>query len=116
MVADASEDAFGPYYTQIMPLLLNVLVVNGSGANGAGHGQQGGANGGQAWVTNRGLGWMENTAGRRLRCKAMECCGLIAIAVGKEVFRADSGRMVELLTDIQREFFIPLYPRRYLIE
>lgn len=77
MVADASEGAFVPYYGQIMPLLLGVLTVDG--------------------------GWMENAGGRRLRCKAMECCGLIAIAVGSDVFRNDSRRMVDALSGIQGE-------------
>jgi len=39
----------------------------------------------------------------KLRTKAMECAGLIAIAVGKEVFRPDSGTLVELLIRIQSE-------------
>jgi hypothetical protein len=79
MVADASEAAFTPYYYQIMPLLLGVLSVEDGPE----------------------LGWLGTAGGRRLRCKAMECCGLVAIAVGYDVFRNDSARMAELLTGIQ---------------
>ena len=60
---------------------------------------------------------------RKLRAKAMECAGLIgmleislpvcctsliefsAIAVGREVFRADAGAFVELLIRIQSKNF-----------
>ncbi|KAN0109453.1 Armadillo-type fold [Russula decolorans] len=71
MVADASETTFAKHYTSIMPLLLNVL----RNANTSEY--------------------------RKLRAKAMECAGLIAIAVGREVFRADAGAFVELLIRIQ---------------
>ncbi|RXW25102.1 hypothetical protein EST38_g773 [Candolleomyces aberdarensis] len=72
MVADASEVTFGKHYPTIMPLLLNVL---------------------------------QNAEGKeyiKLRIKAMECAGLIAIAVGREVFRPDSNTLVELLIRIQK--------------
>ncbi|TFY78196.1 hypothetical protein EWM64_g5813 [Hericium alpestre] len=71
MVADASEATFAKHYSSIMPLLLNVL----RNANG--------------------------TEYRKLRAKAMECAGLIAIAVGRDVFRADSATLVELLIHLQ---------------
>ncbi|KAI0264225.1 ARM repeat-containing protein [Gloeopeniophorella convolvens] len=71
MVADASETTFAKHYTSIMPLLLNVL----RNANSPEY--------------------------RKLRVKAMECAGLIAIAVGRDVFRADAGAFVELLIRIQ---------------
>ncbi|KAI9441935.1 ARM repeat-containing protein [Lactarius indigo] len=71
MVADASETTFAKHYSSIMPLLLNVL----RNANTSEY--------------------------RKLRAKAMECAGLIAIAVGREVFRADAGAFVELLIRIQ---------------
>ncbi|KAA1478264.1 ARM repeat-containing protein [Dentipellis sp. KUC8613] len=71
MVADASEATFAKHYSSIMPLLLNVL----RNANG--------------------------TEYRKLRAKAMECAGLIAIAVGRDVFRGDSATLVELLVHLQ---------------
>ncbi|KAF9521782.1 armadillo-type protein [Crepidotus variabilis] len=72
MVADASEVTFGKHYPTIMPLLINVL------RNAEGEDYQ------------------------KLRVKAMECAGLIAIAVGPEVFRPDSQALVELLMRIQQ--------------
>ncbi|KAF8827569.1 hypothetical protein HHX47_DHR4000278 [Lentinula edodes] len=78
MVADASEATFAKYYPSIMPLLINVLR-NASGAEY-----------------------------RKLRLKAMECAGLIAIAVGREIFRPDSNTLVELLIRIQKS---PLDPQ-----
>ncbi|KZT18501.1 ARM repeat-containing protein [Neolentinus lepideus HHB14362 ss-1] len=71
MVADASEATFAKHYSSIMPLLLNVL---------------------------------QNAAGseyQKLRLKAMECAGLIAIAVGRDVFRPDSAVFIEQLMRIQ---------------
>ncbi|RDB16214.1 Importin subunit beta-3 [Hypsizygus marmoreus] len=72
MVADASEATFAKHYPSIMPLLLNVL----RNADGPDY--------------------------RKLRVKAMECAGLIAIAVGRDVFRPDSSTLVELLIRIQK--------------
>ncbi|KAG5641749.1 hypothetical protein DXG03_004294 [Asterophora parasitica] len=72
MVADASELTFAKYYSSIMPLLLNVL----RNADGSDY--------------------------RKLRVKAMECAGLIAIAVGRDVFRPDSNTVIELLIRIQK--------------
>ena len=72
MVADASEGDFGRHYKSIMPLLMNVLRNAGSAGE---H--------------------------RKLRWKAMECAGLIAIAVGRDTFRPDSGEFIELLMQIQ---------------
>ncbi|KAF6749808.1 armadillo-type protein [Ephemerocybe angulata] len=72
MVADASEATFAKHYPTIMPLLLSVL----RNADGVEY--------------------------QKLRIKAMECAGLIAIAVGKEVFRQDSNTLVELLIRIQK--------------
>ncbi|KAF5376326.1 hypothetical protein D9615_008446 [Tricholomella constricta] len=72
MVADASELTFVKHYSSIMPLLLNVL----RNADGPDY--------------------------RKLRVKAMECAGLIAIAVGRDVFRPDSNTLVELLIRIQK--------------
>ncbi|TFK45223.1 ARM repeat-containing protein [Heliocybe sulcata] len=71
MVADASEATFAKHYSSIMPLLLNIL---------------------------------QNAAGgeyNKLRSKAMECAGLIAIAVGRDVFRPDSTPFIEQLMRIQ---------------
>ncbi|TFK68992.1 ARM repeat-containing protein [Pluteus cervinus] len=72
MVADASEAPFAKHYASIMPLLLNVL----QNAEGPTH--------------------------NKLRAKAMECAGLIAIAVGRDVFRPDATKLVELLMRIQQ--------------
>ncbi|KAJ7906329.1 armadillo-type protein [Mycena leptocephala] len=72
MVADASETTFGKYYPSIMPLLMNVL----RNADGPEY--------------------------RKLRAKAMECAGLIAIAVGPEMFLPDSHTLVDLLMQIQK--------------
>ncbi|KAJ7827021.1 armadillo-type protein [Mycena olivaceomarginata] len=72
MVADASETTFGKYYPSIMPLLMNVL----RNADGPDY--------------------------RKLRAKAMECAGLIAIAVGPEMFLPDAHTLVDLLMRIQK--------------
>ncbi|THU84282.1 ARM repeat-containing protein [Dendrothele bispora CBS 962.96] len=72
MVADASETVFVKHYATIMPLLLNVL----RNADGPEY--------------------------RRMRVKAMECAGLIAIAVGRDTFRPDANTLVELLIRIQK--------------
>ncbi|KAK0240872.1 armadillo-type protein [Armillaria nabsnona] len=72
MVADASERTFGKHYAIIMPLLLNVLRN------------------------------ADSSEFKRMRNKAMECAGLIAIAVGPDTFRPDSGTLVELLIRIQK--------------
>ncbi|KAK7458738.1 importin subunit beta-3 [Stygiomarasmius scandens] len=72
MVADASETVFAKHYATIMPLLLNVL----RNADGPEY--------------------------RRMRVKAMECAGLIAIAVGRDTFRPDANTLVELLIRIQK--------------
>ncbi|TFK20034.1 ARM repeat-containing protein [Coprinopsis marcescibilis] len=71
MVADASEATFAKHYPTIMPLLLAVL----RNADGMEYG--------------------------KLRIKAMECAGLIAIAVGKDIFRPDSSSLIESLMRIQ---------------
>ncbi|KAI0919362.1 hypothetical protein AcV7_006120 [Taiwanofungus camphoratus] len=71
MVADASEATFAKHYSVIMPLLLNVL----QNANSPEY--------------------------RKLRVKAMECAGLIAIAVGRDIFRPDANAFVEHLMRIQ---------------
>ncbi|KAI0077247.1 ARM repeat-containing protein [Panus rudis PR-1116 ss-1] len=71
MVADASEATFAKHYSSIMPLLLNVL----QNANTPEY--------------------------RKLRMKAMECAGLIAIAVGSDVFRPDAAAFIENLMRIQ---------------
>jgi hypothetical protein len=71
MVADASEATFAKHYPAIMPLLLDVLRN------------------------------AEGVEYRKLRVKAMECAGLIAIAVGRDVFRADANTLVGLLMRIQ---------------
>jgi len=74
MVADASEITFGKHYSSIMPLLLSVLSTRDT----------------------------DGPDFKNLRVKAMECAGLIAIAVGPTVFRPDSNTLVELLIRIQK--------------
>ena len=76
MVADASESAFREYYSRIIPLLLNVLASDTGGG-------------------------LETENGRRLRCKAMECAGLIAIAVGRDIFKPESQQLIDSLSRIQ---------------
>ncbi|KAJ8507252.1 hypothetical protein ONZ45_g10362 [Pleurotus djamor] len=71
MVADASEQTFAKHYGSIMPLLLNIL----QNANGPEY--------------------------AKLRSKAMECAGLIAIAVGRQMFRPDATSLGESLIRIQ---------------
>lgn len=70
-VADSAEERFVKYYSNIMPLLMDVL-------------QQ---------ATNREY--------RLLRGKVMECASLIALAVGKEVFTPHSQEFVKLLVQAQ---------------
>ncbi|SJL13323.1 uncharacterized protein ARMOST_16763 [Armillaria ostoyae] len=77
MVADASERTFGKHYAIIMPLLLNVLRN------------------------------VDSSEFKRMWNKAMECAGQIAIAVGPDTFRPDSGTLVELLIRIQSAGFGP---------
>lgn len=72
MVADASETSFTKYYSTIMPLLLNVL----QNADGVEY--------------------------KKLRIKAMECAGLIAIAVGRDMFRPDANSFAECLIRLQK--------------
>ncbi|KAF8637449.1 hypothetical protein AX17_002814 [Amanita inopinata Kibby_2008] len=72
MVADASEVTFAKHYITIMPLLLDIL----RNADGPEY--------------------------HKLRVKAMECAGLIAIAVGRDIFMPDSAVLVELLMHIQK--------------
>jgi len=45
-----------------------------------------------------------NGAYRKLRVKAMECAGLIAISVGRDVFCPDANTLVELLMRIRSAF------------
>ena len=84
MVADASETTFGNYYHRLMPLLLEVLrTATKDAADGA-------------------------TTGSdhvKLAAKAMECAGLVAMAVGPDVFRPDAMALVEVLLRVQRKCF-----------
>ncbi|KAJ2636096.1 importin subunit beta-3 [Coemansia sp. RSA 1286] len=70
-LAENAQSRFVKYYGTIMPMLLNVLA--------------------QATDVEH----------RMLRGKAMECATFIALAVGRDVFAADSARLVELLTAAQ---------------
>ncbi|KAJ1723452.1 importin subunit beta-3 [Coemansia erecta] len=71
-VAENAQSRFTAYYGAIMPMLLNVLEQ----------------------VTDAEY--------RTLRGKAMECATFVALAVGREVFEADSARLVKLLTEAQQ--------------
>ena len=70
-IADSAEDLFGKYYAHIMPGLLHLLKIS------------------------------EGSEYRALRGKAMECATLIALAVGKEIFRPHANEMVAILGHIQ---------------
>ncbi|CUA71113.1 Ran-binding protein 6 [Rhizoctonia solani] len=73
MVADASADKFQMYYPSIMPLLMQAL---------------------RSPVTPET---------RVLHCKAMECAGLIGIAVGRETFQHDATDLIKVLLQIQEQ-------------
>ncbi|KDN34958.1 hypothetical protein RSAG8_12009, partial [Rhizoctonia solani AG-8 WAC10335] len=73
MVADASADKFQVYYPSIMPLLMQAL---------------------RSPVTPETC---------VLHCKAMECAGLIGIAVGCETFQHDATELIKVLLQIQEQ-------------
>ncbi|EJU00494.1 ARM repeat-containing protein [Dacryopinax primogenitus] len=73
MVADAAAELFSQFYGSVMPVLVHV---------------------------------MQNAKAkeyRLLRAKAMECAGLIAVAVGKDRFTPDAHQFCELLVHMQNE-------------
>ncbi|KAG8968327.1 hypothetical protein FRC03_007786 [Tulasnella sp. 419] len=73
MVADAAQKSFKKYYPALMPIVLAVLKN-------------------------------ANTKDLRvLRCRAMECGGLMATAVGKEMFKSDAGDFADTLLQIQNQ-------------
>lgn len=71
-IADSAETAFGQYYNDLMPQLLDVLRAK----------------------PEKEL--------RLLRAKAMECATLIALAVGKEKMGEDAINLVQILGHIQQ--------------
>ncbi|KAJ5672118.1 hypothetical protein N7507_001245 [Penicillium longicatenatum] len=71
-IADSAETAFGQYYANLMPLLLDVLKQE------------------------------QGKEYRLLRAKAMECATLIALAVGKEKMGQDALNLVQILGNIQQ--------------
>ncbi|KAG8702119.1 hypothetical protein FRC08_003684 [Ceratobasidium sp. 394] len=73
MVADASAEKFQVYYPPIMPLLMQAL---------------------QSPATPET---------RVLHCKAMECAGLMGIAVGCEIFQQDAEELIKVLLHIQEQ-------------
>lgn len=73
MVADASAEKFRVYYPSIMPLLLEALRTPATPET------------------------------QVLHCKAMECAGLMGIAVGREVFQQDAEELAKLLLQIQAQ-------------
>ncbi|KAG1673229.1 hypothetical protein FOA52_013109 [Chlamydomonas sp. UWO 241] len=70
-IADCSKALFVKYYDTVMPLLSSILV----GATDKAH--------------------------RLLRAKALECISLVAMAVGKDRFRADAPKVMQLLAQLQ---------------
>ncbi|CED85608.1 Karyopherin (importin) beta 3 [Phaffia rhodozyma] len=74
-VANAAEMGFAKYYTNIMPILLNFLTAPTPEA--------------------------DDLQGKMLKGKVLECCGLIGLAVGPEIFRPDALQLAEALKQIQ---------------
>lgn len=72
-VADCSQEMFVKYYDSVMPLLSNILL----NANDKQH--------------------------RMLRAKALECISLVGMAVGKDRFRGDAGRVMQILQQLQSQ-------------
>uniref|UniRef100_A0A7R9V0M6 TOG domain-containing protein n=1 Tax=Chlamydomonas euryale TaxID=1486919 RepID=A0A7R9V0M6_9CHLO len=70
-IADSSKALFIKYYDTVMPLLSSILV----GATDKAH--------------------------RLLRAKALECISLVAMAVGRDRFRADAVKVMQLLQQLQ---------------
>lgn len=70
-IADCSKALFVKYYDTVMPLLYSILV----GATDKAH--------------------------RLLRAKALECISLVAMAVGKERFRDDATKVMQVLQQLQ---------------
>ncbi len=70
-VADASKNYFINYYDHVMPLLRGIL--------------------------SSGVSREEAL----LRAKALECISLVGMAVGKERFREDAHRVMELIRQLQ---------------
>ena len=77
-VADASKQYFIKYYDHVMPLLRGIL--------------------------SSGIGRDEAL----LRAKALECISLVGMAVGKERFREDAHRVMELIRQLQVGSCMPL--------
>ncbi|QRV93246.1 importin subunit beta-3 [Ceratobasidium sp. AG-Ba] len=73
MVADASAEKFRLYYSSIMPLLMQALRTPATP---------------ETWA---------------LHCKAMECAGLMGIAVGREVFQQDAEELIKVLLQLQEQ-------------
>lgn len=71
-IADCSKALFVKYYDTVMPLLYSILV----GATDKAH--------------------------RLLRAKALECISLVAMAVGKDRFREDATRVMQVLQQLQQ--------------
>lgn len=71
IIADAAEKTFIKYYDTLMPLLTDVLKTDMGDEN------------------------------RLLKAKCIECCTLIALAVGKEKFAPHSQDLIQLLGHIQ---------------
>ncbi|KNC80456.1 hypothetical protein SARC_07181 [Sphaeroforma arctica JP610] len=90
-LADSSEHMFVKYYDTFMPLLINVLDT------------------------------ADQPAHRTLRGKSIECVTLIGIAVGAEKFKADAGRVMNIMMrtpaeqmeadDPQIQFFMSAWAR-----
>eukprot|EP00898_Chlorokybus_atmophyticus_P005983 jgi/Chlat1/6386/Chrsp44S05759 len=70
-VADCAQAQFRAYYDAVMPFLVNILVH----------------------ATDK--------AHRMLRAKSLECISLVGMAVGKDKFRDDAKRVMEVLVSLQ---------------
>ncbi len=73
-IADCSKALFIKYYETVMPLLSSILV----GATDKAH--------------------------RLLRAKSLECISLVAMAVGKDRFREDARKVMQVCLTFDCEF------------
>ncbi|KAH6766520.1 ARM repeat superfamily protein [Perilla frutescens var. hirtella] len=70
-VADSSQELFKKYYDAVMPYLKTILVN----------------------ATDK--------SDRMLRAKAMECISLVGMAVGKDIFKEDAKKVMDVLMSLQ---------------
>ncbi|XP_057781116.1 uncharacterized protein LOC130999574 [Salvia miltiorrhiza] len=70
-VADSSQELFKKYYEAVMPYLKTILINATDKSN------------------------------RMLRAKAMECISLVGMAVGKDIFKEDAKKVMDVLMSLQ---------------